>query len=63
MRARFARAGNEITSEVFFGCERVVGAAAQSDVFEAMLAAEGERFQVMQLEPRGLTTAFSRFSP
>jgi hypothetical protein len=44
VRARFARAGNDVTSEVFFGCESVVGTAAQGHVFQPMFAAESNAF-------------------
>jgi hypothetical protein len=45
MRARVAGKPDEVPSKILFGSEGVVGAAAERDVFQAMLAAprEGER--------------------
>jgi hypothetical protein len=45
--ARIASAGDEVPAEIRFGGEGVVGAAAQSDVVEAMFATLRESYRVM----------------
>jgi hypothetical protein len=44
---RVASTPDEVPSEILFGGEGVVGAAAERDVFQAMLAAPRERERVM----------------
>jgi hypothetical protein len=57
--ARVARQRDEVSAEILFGGEGVVGAAAEGDVLEAMLATTGEGYQVMELQVGRLSAALT----
>src|SRR5688572_4092366 len=61
--ARVACQRDEVPAEILFGGEGVVGAAAQSEVVQAMLATSCEGHQVMELEVRRLSAALTRVAP
>jgi hypothetical protein len=60
---RVTRQRDEVPAEILFGGERVVGAAAESEVVQAMLAASCEGYQVMELEVRRFSAALARVAP
>jgi hypothetical protein len=57
--ARVARQCDEVRAEILFGGEGVVGAAAEGEVVQAMLATSCEGYQVMELEVRRLSAALT----
>jgi hypothetical protein len=58
--ARVACQRDEVPAEILFGGEGIVGAAAESEVVQAMLATSCEGYQVMELEVRSLSAALTR---
>jgi hypothetical protein len=61
--ARVARLRDEVRAEILFGGEGVVGAAAEGEIVQAMLATSCEGYQVMELEPCRFSAALTRVAP